>query len=201
MSNFVSRKIVLETLNIHYNTLQNLVKRKEIEYVKIGRKRSYNLNKYIRDNNIQINKKENICYCRVSSKKQSEDLERQMDYMRDLYPNYRIISDIGSGLNFNRKGLIEIINMAINNKIENLIIAYKDRLARFGYELIEYIIKNYSNGKIIIINNREETTPLEEVSKDIIAIMNIYVAKVNGMRKYKKAINDVKKCFKENCKK
>lgn len=202
MSNFVSRKIVLETLNIHYNTLQNLVKRKEIEYVKIGRKRSYNLNKYIRDNNIQINKKENICYCRVSSKKQSEDLERQIDYMRDLYPNYRIISDIGSGLNFNRKGLIEIINMAINNKIENLIIAYKDRLARFGYELIEYIIKNYSNGKIIIINNnREETTPLEEVSKDIIAIMNIYVAKVNGMRKYKKPINDVKKCFKENCKK
>jgi putative resolvase len=122
--------------------------------------------------------------------------------MRDLYPNYRIISDIGSGLNFNRKGLIEIINMAINNKIENLIIAYKDRLARFGYELIEYIIKNYSNGKIIIINNnREETTPLEEVSKDIIAIMNIYVAKVNGIRKYKKPINDVKKCFKENCKK
>ena len=126
MSNFVTRKIVLETLNIHYNTLQNLVKRKEIEYVTIGRKRSYNLNKYIRDNNIQINKKENICYCRVSSKKQSEDLERQMDYMRDLYPNYRIISDIGSGLNFNRKGLIEIINMAINNKIENLIMSKKE---------------------------------------------------------------------------
>ena len=93
------------------------------------------------------------------------------------------------------------INIINKNKIENLIIAYKDRLARFGYELIEYIIKNYSNGKIIIINNREETTPLEEVSKDIIAIMNIYVAKVNGMRKYKKPINDVKKCFKENCKK
>ena len=201
MSNFVSRKIVLETLNIHYNTLQNLVKRKEIEYVTIGRKRSYNLNKYIRDNNIQINKKENICYCRVSSKKQSEDLERQIEYMKNLYPNYRIISDIGSGLNFNRKGLIEIINMAINSKIENLIIAYKDRLARFGYELIEYIIKNYSNGKIIIQNKTEESTPLEEVSKDIIAIMNIYVAKVNGMRKYKKQINDVKKCFKENCKK
>lgn len=201
MSNFVSRKIVLETLNIHYNTLQNLVKRKEIEYVTIGRKRSYNLNKYIRDNNIQINKKENICYCRVSSKKQSEDLERQIEYMKNLYPNYRIISDIGSGLNFNRKGLIEIINMAINSKIENLIIAYKDRLARFGYELIEYIIKNYSNGKIIIQNKTEESTPLEEVSKDIIAIMNIYVAKVNGMRKYKKPINDVKKCFKENCKK
>jgi predicted site-specific integrase-resolvase len=200
MSNFVSRKIVLETLNIHYNTLQNLVKRKEIEYVIVGRKRSYNLNKYIRDNNIQINKKENICYCRVSSKKQSEDLERQIEYMRNLYPNYRIISDIGSGLNFNRRGLIEIINMAINSKLENLIIAYKDRLARFGYELIEYIIKNYSNGKIIIINKTEESTPFEEVSKDIISIMNIYVAKVNGMRKYKKPINDVKKCFKENCK-
>jgi len=53
--NFVSRKKVLEKLNIHYNTLQNLVKRNEIEYVMIGRKRSYNLDKYIRDNNIKIN--------------------------------------------------------------------------------------------------------------------------------------------------
>ena len=196
--NFVSRKKVLEKLNIHYNTLQNLVKRNEIEYVIIGRKRSYNLDKYIRDNNIkinEINEKMDICYCRVSSKKQSEDLKRQIEYMKNLYPKNEIISDISSGLNFNRKGLQRIIDLAINGKINNLIIAHKDRLARFGYDLIENIIIKYSNGKIKVINNNEELTPLEEVTKDILSIMNVFVAKINGMRKYKKSFEKLKECL------
>lgn len=67
-------------------------------------------------------------------------------------------------------------------------IAYKDRLCRIGYELIENLIRKYSNGKIVIINASEEETPEEELSKDIITIMNVYVAKVNGLRRYKKQI-------------
>lgn len=76
--------------------------------------------------------------------------------MKKLYPTNEIISDIGSGLNMNRKGLNKIIEMAINGEIEELIIAYKDRLARFGYEMIENLINKYSKGKITILNNREE---------------------------------------------
>lgn len=56
---------------------------------------------------------------------------------------------------------------------------------RFGYELVERLIQKYSNGKIIVIHKNNNETPMEELSKDIIAIMNIYVAKMNGMRKYK----------------
>lgn len=189
--NYVPRKKVLEILGIHYQTLYNLVKRKEIETVKVGRVSVYNLDKYIRDNNILINNKEKICYCRVSSQKQKEDLERQINLMKELYPNHKIISDIGSGINFKRKGLEELINMAIKNQIDEVIIAYKDRLARFGFELIENIIKTHSNGKIIILNKSEEKTPTEELTEDIIAIMNVYVAKVNGLRKYKKKITDL----------
>ena len=77
--NYVPRKKVLETLGIHYQTLYNLVKRKEIESIKIGRTSVYNLDKYIKNNNILINNKEKICYCRVSSQKQKEDLERQIN--------------------------------------------------------------------------------------------------------------------------
>ncbi len=113
--------------------------------------------------------------------------------MKNKYPTYEIISDIGSGLNFNRKGLDEIIESAIKGEIEIVVISYKDRLARFGYELIEKIIKNYSNGEIKIENKKEEETPTEEISKDIIAIMNVYAAKMDGLRKYKKdMINEVK---------
>ena len=74
---------------------------------------------------------------------------------------------------------------AINGEIEELVIAYKDRLKRFGYEMIEWLITKYSNGRIIIINKEEEETPVEELTKDIVLIMNVYVAKMNGLRRYK----------------
>jgi predicted site-specific integrase-resolvase len=154
------------------------------------------VDKYIKNNSIQKTNKKQICYCRDSSRKQKEDLKRQIEYMENKYPTFEIISDIGSGLNFKRKGLIKIIDMAINGEIEVVVITYKDRLARFGYELIERIINNYSDGTIKVENSKEEQTPTEEISKDIISIMNVYVAKINGLRKYKtklkKTINEKK---------
>ena len=86
--------------------------------------------------------------------------------MKNKYPYHEIISDVASGLNFKRDGLNKIINYAIDGQLGELVIAYKDRLARFGYELIENIIKERSDGKIIIINNNEEMTPSEEISKE-----------------------------------
>ena len=102
--------------------------------------------------------------------------------MKKEYPDYEIISDIGSGLNFKRKGLRKILDMAVRWEIEEVVITYKDRLARIGYELIEYLIEEYSGGKITITNKGEEETPDEEMTKDVLSIMNIYVAKINGMR-------------------
>ena len=68
--------------------------------------------------------------------------------------------------------------------------AHKDRLARFGYELIEDLIKKYSNGKIIITEKKENLLPEEELAQDVLQIMNVYVAKMNGLRKYKKIESD-----------
>ena len=195
---YVPRRKVTETLGIHYQTVVNLVKRKEIDIIKIGSKYGYNLNKYIEDNNIKIKQKKLICYCRVSSQKQKEDLERQINVMKEKFPNHLIISDIGSGLNFKRKGLLDIINMAIKNDIDEVVIAYKDRLARFGYDLIEIILKEYSNANIIILNKTEEKTTEQELTEDIISIMNVYVAKINGLRKYKTQLT---KTIKDECSK
>jgi len=187
MEKYVKRSEVLKIIKVHYQTLYKMEERGEIEVVrsKAGH-RLFNLDKYLRDNNLLNNKKEKICYCRVSSRKQSGDLKRQISIMQKKYPNYRIIQDIGSGLNMERKGLQEIIDLSINGKIKEVVISYKDRLARFGYELIEWIIKKYSHGKIIIINKKEEETPEEEITNDIVQIMNIYVAKMNGKRGHKK---------------
>lgn len=192
---YVKRKEVLKTLGISYPTLYRMADKGEIESMKIGGHTLYNLTKYLRNKEIGKKTKEKICYCRVSSRKQKEDLMRQIEYMKEKYPEHRIISDIGSGLNYNRQGLREIIDKAINGEIEEVVIAYKDRLTRFGYEMIEYMIEKYSGGKIKIINKEEEQTPAEEITKDIVAIMNVYVAKMNGLRKYKKEICDeIKGC-------
>ena len=70
--------------------------------------------------------------------------------------------------------------------MKELVVAYRDRLTRFGYELIEDIIKTYSNGRIIVLNEEDKLEPEEEIVKDIMAFMNVYVANMNGLRKYKK---------------
>ena len=106
--------------------------------------------------------------------------------MLKKYPKYEIIEDIGSGINFNRNGLRKIIKLAIEGKINKLVVAYKDRLTRFGYELIEDIIREYSKGEIIIENEKEEKEPKEELVEDVLQILNVYTAKMNGLRKYNK---------------
>ena len=191
MNKLIPRKEVLKVLSIHYQTLNNMVTRKEIEVIYIGGKRFYNLNKYLIGKGIiQTTQGKNICYCRVSSNKQKADLKRQIEQLKLLFPTHEIISDIGSGLNFNRPGLVKIIDYAIKGEIKEVVIAYKDRLARIGYELIELLINKYSNGIITILNKKEEETPEEEMTKDIITIMNVFVAKVNGLRKYKKPLKE-----------
>jgi putative resolvase len=198
---YVSRKIALDALGLSPITLLNLEKNGLIEIIKTpGGHRKYNISKYIRENkkitnndakneNLKDNDNErrNICYVRVSTLNQKDDLERQKQYMKERYPTYEIIEDIGSGINFNRKGLRRIIKLAIEGKIESLVIAYKDRLTRFGFELIEDLIKEYSKGEIIIENEKDEKKePKEELVEDVMQILNVYTAKLNGMRKYGK---------------
>ena len=120
----------------------------------------------------------------MSSASQKDDLERQVAFMKNKYPNHEIMTDIGSGINFKRKNLIKIINLAINNHIEEIVIAYKDRLCRFGYELIEMIINEHSKGRITVLNNQDDS-PQEELTKDLVSIINIFSAKLNGVRSYK----------------
>ena len=165
-----------------YN-VEKYLKEKQCESEKLKYNTSYcddleNLN--------NIKNKLNICYVRVSSINQKDDLERQKEMMVKLFPSHIIIEDIGSGLNLNKRGIKKIINLAIEGKINELVVAYKDRLTRFGFELIEELIIKYSNGKIKILNEKELIEPEEELVKDVLSILNVYVAKMNGLRKYNK---------------
>lgn len=203
---FMGSKEASKILGVHPRTLYLWEKNGTIETVrnKPNGKRYYNVEKYLKGKGLtcqKITKKEikcskyeefeekkriKICYARVSSSGQKEDLERQKEELKEKYPKHFLIEDIGSGINLTKRGIVKIIEMAIEGKIEELVVAHKDRLARFGYDLIELLIKKYSNGRITIINEKEEVEPEEEMVKDVLQIMNVFVAKMNGKRKYNK---------------
>ncbi len=179
---FVTSAEARKTLNLTSDTLRAYDRDGKIETIRnAGGRRLYNVSKFIKDNNLDCLKK-NIIYCRVSSYDRKEDLERQEKKLKELYPEYEIIKDIGSGINFKRKGLQQIIELAISNQINNLVINHKDRLCRIGYELIEFILKKYSNTNIIIVEN-SGVCKTEEITKDLIEIITVYSSKIHGSRR------------------
>ena len=131
----------------------------------------------------QINKKI-IGYCRVNSHKQKDDLERQIEnvktYMYAKGYQFEIITDIGSGINYNKKGLNQIIDMVTNSEVEKIVVLYKDRLIRFGYELIENLCNKF--GTIIEIIDNTEKTEQQELVEDLVQIITVFSCKLQGKR-------------------
>lgn len=188
MANYIGGKQAGEKLGVSRQTLYLWEKKGWIKTIRTnGGKRLYDVDSYLKEKNNKYEiEKINICYIRVSSNSQKDDLERQEKYMQKRYPEYKIIKDIGSGINLNRRGLNKILDLAIEGKVGEVVVAYKDRLARFGYDLIERMIIKYSNGSIKVLNKKKNKEPTEELMEDVLQVMNVFVAKMNGLRKYNK---------------
>ena len=125
-----------------------------------------------------------IGYCRVSSNKQKDDLERQIENMK-LYLTaqgrpFEIISDIGSGINYKKKGLKELMKRISQNKVDKVVVFYKDRLLRFGFELVEYIASLY-DCDIEIIDHTEKTEQ-QELVEDLVQIITVFSCELQGKR-------------------
>lgn len=128
-----------------------------------------------------------VGYCRVSSHKQKDDLERQIENVR-IYllaqgNPFEIISDIGSGINYKRSGLADLLEKINNNEVEKVVVLYKDRLARFGFELIEYVASLHGC-EIEIIDNTQKTEQ-EELVEDLVQIITVFSCKLQGKRAHK----------------
>jgi predicted site-specific integrase-resolvase len=139
------------------------------------------------DDQINKNKKQNFIYARVSSKKQHDDLIRQTEFIRtkqQQYASYISITDIASGINFNRKGLTTILESALQGTIGEVVIAHRDRLCRFGFDLIKLIIEK-QGGKITVIDDERNKSTEQELSEDLLSIIHIYSCRQMGKRSYK----------------
>lgn len=126
--------------------------------------------------------KQNYLYARVSSSKQKDDLVRQSTFLQTKYPNHIIIKDIGSGLNYKRKGLLKLLELSCKGLVNEVVIYSKDRLCRFGYELIEWLFLQH-NTKLVVLEQIDKS-PEQEFSEDILSILQVFACHWNGKRKY-----------------
>jgi len=144
-----------------------------------------------------------IIYARVSSSDQRKDLERQIQYLMQYCSakGYRVIdvlSDIASGLKTNRRGLMKLFNYVVNKQVDIVVITYKDRLTRFGFEHLEYFFKQYGV-RIEVVYGEEPKDAYQDLVEDLLAIITSFASKLYGMRSHrkKKLVQGFKKLLEE----
>lgn len=129
-----------------------------------------------------------IAYARVSSHDQKEDLKRQ-ETVLEVYCakqgwSFEIISDLGAGINYRKKGLIRLIKLICSYQVERLVLTHKDLLLRFGSDLIFTLCEHFGT-EVIIINRSEDSTFEEDLAKDVLEIITVFSARLYGSRSHK----------------
>ena len=164
--------------------------------------RRYDLAKLKPETFHQEDTRKTVAYARVSSHDQKADLERQKQVL-ELYCakqgwTFEVVSDLGSGMNYQKKGLKRLLNAIIDDKVGRLVLTHKDRLLRFGAELV-FSICEIKSVQVIILNQGEDTTFEEDLAKDVLEIITVFSARFYGSRsrKNQKIIEGVKKVIDE----
>jgi predicted site-specific integrase-resolvase len=185
---YVTLKEARKQLGLHPNTLRKYADEGIIDTIKTpSGQRRFNIESFIQQ---KQNSLQTILYCRVSSVRQKDDLNNQKNYLISKYPGAEIISDVGSGLNFKRKGLRTILERLLQGNSIKLVVAERDRLCRFGFELVEYLI--VKNGGKLVVLNQIASSPESELVSDILSIIHVFSCRIHGMRKYKNQIKEDK---------
>lgn len=131
-----------------------------------------------------------VIYARVSSRNQQDDLRGQVEHLRFRYPEHELIEDIGSGLNFKRKGFCALLDSILSGEVEELVVAHRDRLCRFGFELVARIASKY-NCRIVVLDE-SKLSPQEELVRDLLSIIHVFGCRLYGLRKYSRKVKEDK---------
>jgi len=125
-----------------------------------------------------------VLYARVSTHSQKEDFERQIQHLKQTYPDTELFSDIRSGLKFDRPGFLKVLEAVQQNRVSKVVVIYEDRLARFGVDLLRKIFKSYGT-ELEVLETTLKGTPEEELAKDLITIITSFSARLYGLRSHK----------------
>jgi putative resolvase len=190
---YVKPKVATAHFGVSIQTLRTWAREGRIQILlSKGGYRLYDINSYQEIPSIPSPKqtdptKKKYAYCRVSSHKQKEDLERQVQYMRDKYPTHEIIQEIASGINFKRKVLQRILDEAIRGMVGEIVVAHKDRLCRIAWDHFHWLFSRL--GTTILVDSNEIHSPQSELSEDLLTIIHVFSCRHYAQRrKYRKRI-------------
>lgn len=177
---YIPLRKAVERLGLHANTLRKYADDGTIPSIRNpAGQRLYDVDAWLR----VASRATVICYCRVSSHKQRDDLERQIERMRSIYPQAEIVKDIASGLNFKRKGLCSILERLLRGDKLQLVVAHRDRLARFGFDLFRFLTER--NGGELLVLNQGLGSPEFELTEDLLTILRHFSYTMHGQRSHK----------------
>ncbi|WP_414515997.1 IS607 family transposase [Nostoc sp. PCC 9305] len=188
--NYVPPRVAVTKLGVSTQTLERWLENGKIEGIFTqGRQRRYNLDSIIpvRRGN-PADERVTLLYARVSSRGQKNDLSQQVEFLQSRYPNAEIITNIGSGLNFKRKGLQTLLDRVLTNSCKLIVIAHKDQICRFGFDLISWLCARQQTE--ILVLNQTNLSPEREMVEDILAIIYVFSYRLYGLRKYKKQVTE-----------
>ena len=182
---YVKPKIAKETLGVTDDTLRAWGKDGKIKFL-IGRggHRVYDVESFISSGNPTppIKEQKKYIYCRVSSNKQKEDLDRQVKYLEEKYPSHTVVKEIASGLNFKRKVLQRILDEVIRGSVKEIVVAHRDRLCRIAWEHFLWLFKHC--GTTIVVDSEDaHLSPETELAEDLLSIIHVFSCRHYGQRR------------------
>jgi putative resolvase len=192
---YITAAKIKQTYQICSNTLVKWADADKVRHRRMpGGKRLYNAadieHTFNSDKQFQpvpLKSRHTVCYARVSSEHQKSDLQRQIEDLQSSYPGTEIISDVGSGLNWKRKGLLALLERVYQGDVETVVVRHRDRLCRFGSELILWIFSKTDTKLVVHSKNPESETTADancktELVDDLLSIVTVFVARNNGQR-------------------
>ena len=187
MKNYKPPREAAQTLGITVDHLRRMERAGEITCIRTGGgHRRYDVQSFIdAQTRTDIT---TIGYCRVSGKGQSDHLASQVAHLQKHYPAAEIIKDFGSGINFNRKGLRTLLERLLRGDKLRIVIAHQDRLARFGSEVIQFLVEQ--NGGEVVVLDEIIYSPEEELTADLLAILHVFSCRMSGLRRYRDQIKE-----------
>ncbi len=187
MKHYKTPRETSEILGISIDRLRRLAENGTISVIRTpGGQRRYDVQGYL-DAQIETDIV-TVGYCRVSEKSQSDALASQVAYLQKHYPEAEIIRDFGSGINFKRKGLIALLERLLRGDKLRVVVAHRDRLARFGGEVIQFLVEQ--NGGEVVVLDETVYSPEDELTEDLLTILHVFSRRMSGLRRYRDQIKE-----------
>jgi len=190
----VDAKRATKLLGVHARTLRNWERAGTISAVRgPGNVRLYNLDNFLHtsgDGNsgtiggTASQDRKNVIYARVSSQKQKADLGRQIQALQEEFSGYEVISDVGSGINFKRRGLKKLVQCCLAGEIGTVVVAHRDRLSRLAFDFFEWLFNSVGTDLVVAGGNDSGAAERDELGEDLMSIVHVFSCRAYGRRKY-----------------